>query len=405
MANKSSEDTSRRVARAKLAYAREGKNFRMTGARRRFGYRADGTLVADEAKVIRDAAKRFVAGESWGSLMRLFEASGVRPVYARRWTSQSMRQILLSPTVAGIAMYNGVLRAGNESGHRRYAYTDPEAVALKDASGNYIMGQWEPILPLAQWKAVVAEYNRRRSGRTFTAHGTKKYLLSGLLRCGRIREDGSMCNRSLIGKVRTYPSGRMQVTYKCPAKQQGGCGGIERSAARLDTLITDLLFAHITANAPDTNVVASVADDDPDATELASVQQRLFSMRTGYARGTVSDDSMFSVVPELEARERKLKAALTKKAKTELSRASRGKAPEDVRREWDEAAEDVGVRRAILSRYLKAVVIRKSAGHGPGTFDYSAIEPVWKDDTEPDFDSGMIETKPGWEQLRAMNAT
>jgi len=160
------------------------------------------------------------------------------------------------------------------------------------------------------------------------------------------------------------------------------------------------------ANAPALTALAAVPDEnDPDAVELADVQQRLFQMRTGYARGTVSDDSMFSVVPELEARERTLKAELAKKAKTQISRASRGKSPADVRREWDEAAGDVGVRRAILSRYLKAVVIRKSARRGTGDLDYSAIEPVWKDGAEVGFDGAAPETKPGWETLRALHAS
>lgn len=88
---------------------------------------------------------------------------------------------------------------------------------------------------------------------------------------------------------------------------------------------------------------------------------------------------MFNVVPELEARERQLKAELAKKAKTRISRAARDKSPDDVRREWD-AAADVGVRRAILSRYLKAMVVRKSGAHGPGDLDYSAIEQVWRED-------------------------
>jgi hypothetical protein len=146
--------------------------------------------------------------------------------------------------------------------------------------------------------------------------------------------DGSVCNRSLVGAARRYPSGRVQVVCKCPPKASGGCGGIERSASKLDALITELLFAHITANAPALTTLAAVPDDnDPDAVELAGVQQRLFQMRTGYARGTVSDDSMFSVVPELEARERALKAELAKKAKTQISRAWRGKSPEDVRQE------------------------------------------------------------------------
>jgi len=64
----------------------------------------------------------------------------------------------------------------------------------------------------------------------------------------------------------------------------------------------------------------------------------------------------------------------------------------------------LGVRRAILSRYLKAVVIRKSARHGPGELDYSAVEPVWKDGTEPD-SGGIAGTPLGWELLKAQRAT
>ena len=37
MANKSSEDTARRVARARLQVAQEGNGSRFTGSRRRFG--------------------------------------------------------------------------------------------------------------------------------------------------------------------------------------------------------------------------------------------------------------------------------------------------------------------------------------------------------------------------------
>jgi DNA invertase Pin-like site-specific DNA recombinase len=57
VANKSSEDTARRVARARLQVAQEGNGSRFTGSRRRFGYREDGSLNEGEAALIRDAAK------------------------------------------------------------------------------------------------------------------------------------------------------------------------------------------------------------------------------------------------------------------------------------------------------------------------------------------------------------
>ena len=383
MANKSSEDTARRVARARLQIAREGRGSRFSGSRRRFGYREDGTLNTAEAKVIRNAAKRFLAGESMTGLVKFFNESGQRPVIARYWSMPSVRQILLSPSIAGIAVYNGTLRKENQEGRPRNLISDPRGVALRDASGNYIIGEWQPILSVQEWEALVTEYERRKKGRVFSAKGTRKYLLTGLLRCGRIRDDGSVCNRSINGFMRRYKSGRIVYTYRCPGKNAGGCGGIERSMPKLDNLIEDLLFAHIAANAPDDSQLSVVPDDnDPDVIALADVQERLFNLRKGYAAvpRTVSDDTMFNVVPQLEASERELKAKLAKKARTRAGRLARSKSAEDVRREWDAAAGDVGVRRAILSRYLKAVVIRKSNRRGPGGLDYEAIEPVWREE-------------------------
>jgi site-specific DNA recombinase len=386
MANKSSEDASRRIARARLQEAQQGKSRRFGGNRRRFGFTADGAVVESEAELIRAGARRILAGESWSSLDRFHRESGIRPVGGGQWVYASLQKIYLTPTIAGIAMYNGLMRKENQEAPGRSRWSDPESMALKDASGNYIRGNWEPVLKPEDWKALVNEWTRRREGKTFSASGTRKHLLSGLLRCGRIREDGSMCGRSLTGAFVKRSYGR-EAVYKCPGKAQGGCGGTQRIARKLDALIEDLLFAHITANAPAGGRLAAVPDaDDPAALELAGVQKRLLSLRTGYAQGTVSDDSMFNIVPELEARERRLKSELARKAKTRIGRMSRAKSPADVRREWDEAAGDVGVRRAILSRYLKAVVIRKSASHGPQELDYSAIEPVWREggDAMPD---------------------
>jgi hypothetical protein len=142
-----------------------------------------------------------------------------------------------------------------------------------------------------------------------------------------------------------------------------------------------LLFAHIAANAPAEPELSAVPEpDDPDVIALADVQERLFNLRKGYAATprTVSDDTMFTVVPQLESSERELKTKLAKKARTRAGRLERSKSVDEVRREWD--AGDIDVRRAILSRYLKAVIVRESARRGPGGLDYEAIEPIWRED-------------------------
>jgi DNA invertase Pin-like site-specific DNA recombinase len=376
MANKSSEDTSRRVARARLQQAQEGKSGRPSSARRRFGYRPDGSLVPKEADLIRGAARRFLSGASWSSLVWYFEGSGIPPVYARHWTYGTVKQILLSPAVAGIAVYNGALRKENQEGRPRNPYSDPEGVALKDASGNYVRGNWEPVLDEAGWKAVVDEWKRRNEGKAFSAAGTKRHLLSGLLRCGRIRVDGSMCNRSMTGAIRKNQYGIVTVNYRRPGKVVGGCGGTTRNGPKHYKLIEDLLFAHLQANAPESASFVTKDDDSPEARDLADVQRRLLELRTGYAQGTVTDETFFATTPLLEARQRKLKAELAKKARTRTGRAARSKSAEEVRQEWD--AGNVAVRRAILSRYLQAIVVRKSSVRRPGELDYAAIEPIWK---------------------------
>jgi len=384
MANKSSEDTARRVARARLQVAQEGNGSRFTGSRRRFGYREDGSLIEAEAALIRDAAKRFMAGESWNGIAKYFRASGIRPVYANIWSMTSIRQVLLSPSVAGIAVYNGSLREENKTGRPKNLYSDPEAVALKDAGGRYVMGNWKPVLSVDEWKALVAESEARRKGQTFSARGTRKYLLTGLLRCGRIHDNGVVCNRSMAGFKYKNKAGTVSYGYRCPDKIKGGCGGLQRSMPKLDKLIEDLLFAHLAENAPDSMQESDRADEtDPDAVQLAETQESIRKLRMGYAAvpRTVSDDTMFSVLPQLEATERDLKAKLRKKAKVRMGRVSLAKTPEEVRREWDEADDNL-VRRAILSRYLKAVIIRKTDRRGPADLDYSAIEPVWREDGE-----------------------
>jgi site-specific DNA recombinase len=382
MANKSSEDTSRRVARARLQEAQQGGNSGRNRTRR-FGYTPDRRIAADEARLIRDGARRILAGESWTSLAWFFQESGIPPVGGGRWYLSTIRQIYLSPTIAGIAMYNGSMRKENQEGRKQYQYADPEAVALKDASGNYVRSTiWEPILSVADWTAVVAEYKRRREGLTFSAAGTRKYLLSGLLRCGRIQPDGAVCGRSMSGTTLVNSkSGKKSTAYRCPPRSNGGCSACIVTT-KLDPLIEELLFAHIAAHAPQDDEPAAVPDlDDPDAAALADVQVRLARLRTGYAQGTVTDDSMFNIVPQLEARERKLKSDLAKKAKIRRGRVSRAQSADDVRREWDTG--DIGVKRAILSRYLKAIIVRKSTLTDPRLTDYSAIEPVWRTDDDP----------------------
>jgi DNA invertase Pin-like site-specific DNA recombinase len=363
MANKSSADTARRVARARLQEAQAGTTHKI----RRFGRTLDGAIIPQEAEVLRWAARRLIDGESWAGTATLIEKGPVRPVRAEHWYVQALRYMLLNPTIAGIAAYNGTLR---EEGTQRPASERHIGSALKNPDGSYVKTGLDPIITVAQWEALVAKFTTAREGIEFTGTGTRKYLLSGLLRCGKLRPDGTVCNRSLNGTMNGE-----HVVYRCPGAAQGGCGGIQRRAILLDQLIEDTLFDYLAKKAPRHAPVQPQHDVGPQQRQLDGATARLAKLREGYAAGTVTDETFFATVPLVEASIKKL----TKAAK-EAAQGRPGYTPirtaAEVRTAWDQA--DTAGKRAILGQYLHAIVVNPAAARGRAAFDYSAIDPKWK---------------------------
>jgi DNA invertase Pin-like site-specific DNA recombinase len=368
MANKSSEDTARRVARARLQEAQQGVTHKI----RRFGRTPEGRIIPEEAELLRWAAQRLIDGESWAGTAKLIEQGPVRPLRGTRWYVQALRYMLLNPTIAGIAVYNGALRESN--GAKRATSERHIGSALKNPDGTYVMTGLEPIITIAQWEALVSKFVTAREGIEFTGTGTRKYLLSGLLRCGKLRADGTVCNRSLIGTVNKKAAN--VVVYHCPGIAQGGCGGIQRRASILDRLIEDTLFDYLATKAP-RHTPAPQPDQEisPQQIELDAANTRLAKLREGFAAGTLTDETFFATVPLIEASIKKLS-----KAVKEAAGARPGYAPPrtaiEVREAWAKA--DTAGKRAILGQYLHAIVVKPAAGRGRAAFDYNAIVPQWK---------------------------
>jgi DNA invertase Pin-like site-specific DNA recombinase len=369
MANKSSEDTARRVARARLQEANEGR----THKTRRFGRTIEGELIPEEAEVLQWAARRLIDGESWTGTAKILAAGEIQPP-GGRWYVQALRYMLLNPTVAGIAVYNGAMREHNGTGTTVESYITS---ALKNPDGSYVMTTLDKILTVEEWETLVTVFRAGREGKQFTGVNTKKYLLSGLLRCGKAREDGTVCNHPMNGTRITDPkhAGEKIVIYRCPGPAQGGCAGVSRRAALVDKLIEDTLFGYLAKKAPreapEPEQAAAASDEQR---QLDAANARLAKLRTGYATGQVTDETFFATVPLIEAEIKKL----TKAAK-EAAHARPGYAPmrtvAQVRKAWDEA--DTAGKRAILGQYLNAIVVKPTA-HGRAAFDHSAIVPKWK---------------------------
>ena len=107
IARRESDGKSRRIRRKAAQLAQEGKVG--GGGHRPFGFEADRvTICESEAALIRDAAKRLLAGEAQGSILRDWEARGVEtPTGKTKWAPSVFRRMMRSARIAGIREHRG----------------------------------------------------------------------------------------------------------------------------------------------------------------------------------------------------------------------------------------------------------------------------------------------------------
>jgi site-specific DNA recombinase len=169
------------------------------GYLRPFGYEVDKvTIREDEATVIRSLAQRFLAGESLRSLASWLDTQGIRIVAGGPWRTAVLSDLLASARIAGLRVHRGEV-------------CGPAA--------------WQPIISQRDRDRVLARIaDRRVSGR----RTPRRYLLSGLLRCGK-------CGHTLYSSPRKAT--RRYVCLSGP--DHGGCSRLTVVAAPLEELVTE----------------------------------------------------------------------------------------------------------------------------------------------------------------------
>src|SRR5690606_28233749 len=183
---------------------------------RPFGWKPDRlTLDPEEAPLVRQAVLDLISGRSLHSITNQWRREGVKTSLGNEWTPPSLKLNVQNPRICGWREINGEL--------------------VRDSAGNPVVGQWEPIVTPEQWMAVKNIFDARRGhfvyrdgriGHILTPDFREpNYLLTGFLRCGRAKPDGSLCNASL--RV-THSKDCIQHIYICPGKTVGGCGGLGR---------------------------------------------------------------------------------------------------------------------------------------------------------------------------------
>ena len=333
-ANESSAK-SRRVKRKMFENALAGLPH---GARWRcFGFEPDAiTHRPDEAAIIRTLVGRYLAGESFRSLTIWLNDEGVPSVSGKPWGTTSVTGLITGPRIAGLRQHNGEI-------------VGPAV--------------WEPIISEADRAKVLA---RRENAKTSGRRTPRRYLLSGMLRCGR-------CDSKLYSSIRD--TSRRYVCLSGP--DHGGCGRLSVVAApveelaaaavlyRLDTPeLADTLAGRAAADSHAAQLSETLAEDRALLDELAAL---VAAKQIGTREWMTARSPVLARVEDLERR---------------LSRLTSS----DALAGWAGNGQELGRQWASLNLSRQAAIIAAVIDHGvigPGTpgartLDPARVELVWR---------------------------
>jgi DNA invertase Pin-like site-specific DNA recombinase len=200
------ERMSERVTRAKLQRAELG--LWHGGPFTPFGYRYAPSstgrgldLVVDDAraKLVREACRRVIRGDSLAGISRDWSTRGLVTTTGAPWRPQGIRKMLVRPSTAG----------------------------LTERRGQLYPGMWPAILRRRDWEAArTILTDPRRDTRRFRKVA-KRHALAGLLVCGR-------CDRLLVSNpLRGVPS------FICSPSANGGCAKIRIQADHVERFLLE----------------------------------------------------------------------------------------------------------------------------------------------------------------------
>lgn len=333
VAAKESDDKSRRVKRKMVEVAQQG---RPHGGARPFGYEPDRqTLRTSEAKIIKELAERFLAGESLTSLTNWLNESDIpTPGKAAEWRTSTVRNMLRSGRISGQREHQGDI-------------VGPAA--------------WPAIITPNQTTRIrtILDDPDRRTNRT-----ARRYLLAGMLRC-------HACESTLMA----HPRAGVR-RYVCKTSH-GGCGATYISADRVEELLTDAVLYRLDTPEQADNLAGRQRSDTTTealADQIADDQAQLDELAGLWGTKAITASEWIAARKPIEARMAEAKRMLNRMSNTDDLAHYIGMG-DDLRHQW--AGLPLNRQRAIIAAVLDHAVI------GPGTntgarFDPSRVSPAWK---------------------------
>lgn len=306
------------------------------GGSRPYGYEADKVTVRPaEAAIVRECARRLLAGEPVRSIARDLNERGEPSASGGEWSPQSLRRMLASPRISGQRIHKGEIVA---------TAVWPAIISVEDG---------------AAIRALLADESRR------TSKAVRRYLLSGLLVCHH-------CGERLVARPRSGGKRR----YAC-AKGPGfsGCGKTYITADEAELVVTEAVL-HRLDSAGLQRAQEQRQRKAPDAQrwleEAEQTQQELAELAEMYGRRE------FSLI-EWKAARKPIEERLSN-ARKQLAKVSRSSVLDryigngaGLRAEWDSL--DLSQQHAIVAAVFDSVRVGPGR-RGYNRFDESRLTPV-----------------------------
>jgi DNA invertase Pin-like site-specific DNA recombinase len=306
------------------------------GAARAYGYEPDGLTIREvEADVIRRCAAEVISGVSIRRLAMSLNDLGVPAAKGGVWRSTSLRNVLMNPRTAGLRAHCGQIVA---------------------------TGTWTAILTCDVQAEVIASIQARSlRGR----RPSQRYLLSGLLRCGR-------CGETLYASTH-----RDFRRYACgPEPEHHGCGRVSVVAAPLEALITESVLSRWQSSAD-----ADGQGGETVTVELADLQQHITAeeerrteLGERLAREEITSREWIILRRPIEAQLRDAHRRTASLTTSPAGLVADGRIRE-LRERWP--ALSLHEQTTVIRSFLDSIVIRP-ATRSARTLDPKRIEVVWR---------------------------
>jgi site-specific DNA recombinase len=336
LARYESDHKSERILRKHEEIAANGRV--SGGGSRPYGYEADKlTVRAAEAAVVRECAKRLLAGEPVRSIARDLNEREVASASGGAWSPQSLRRMLASPRISGQRVHRGEIVA---------KAVWPGIVSSQDG---------------AKIRSLLANPERR------TNKTARRYLLGGLLVC-------SHCGERLVARPRSGGKRR----YAC-AKGPGfaGCGKTYITADEVERFVTEAVLVRLDSAALQ-RTLERRQRKAPDAqrwlSELEQAQAQQVELAAAYGNREISMDELRAARRPIEDRVTTARKQLAKLSRSSVLDRYVGNG-DGLRAEWDSL--DLSQQHAIVAAVIDSVVVGP-ARRGYNRFDESRLTPVWR---------------------------